>query len=141
MTRLRRAKEAATVNTLVHVALLLALPPLLLGVINKTKAWFAGRAGRRSCSRTTTSQALFRKDMVLSATTTWVFRAGPGRHAGDRPRWPALLVPLGAFDAPVAFAGDLVLFAYLFGPRRASSRPRRRSTPAPPSRAWAPRAR
>ena len=30
---------------LVHFALLLALPPLLLGVINKTKAWFAGRRG------------------------------------------------------------------------------------------------
>jgi formate hydrogenlyase subunit 4 len=55
---------------------------------------------------------LFRKDMVFSQTTTWVFRAGPlvtlvgVLMAG-------VLLPLGAFDAPVQFAGDLVLFAYL----------------------------
>src|SRR5206468_1172380 len=32
-------------NILVHLLLLLSMPPLLLGVINKTKAWFAGRTG------------------------------------------------------------------------------------------------
>ena len=32
-------------NALVHLILLLAMPPLLLGVINRTKAWFAGRNG------------------------------------------------------------------------------------------------
>ena len=32
-------------DTLIHVVLLITLPPLLPGVINKTKAWFAGRKG------------------------------------------------------------------------------------------------
>ena len=32
-------------QALLHLAVLLVLPPLLLGVVNKTKAWFAGRAG------------------------------------------------------------------------------------------------
>ena len=30
---------------LVHVILLLGLPPFLLGVIHRTKAWFGGRCG------------------------------------------------------------------------------------------------
>ena len=33
------------IQTLVHILVLLALPPLLLGVITKTKALFAGRRG------------------------------------------------------------------------------------------------
>ena len=33
------------IATILHIAVLLLLPPLLLGVITKTKAWFAGRTG------------------------------------------------------------------------------------------------
>jgi formate hydrogenlyase subunit 4 len=33
------------IDKLIHIGVLLVLPPLLLGVINKTKAWFAGRNG------------------------------------------------------------------------------------------------
>ena len=33
------------IDTLLHTALVLAMPPLLLGVIGKTKAAFAGRVG------------------------------------------------------------------------------------------------
>jgi formate hydrogenlyase subunit 4 len=100
------------VTSVVHFALLLALPPLLLGVINKTKAWFAGRRGPPLLQAYYDLARLFRKDMVLSRTTTWVFRAGPVVTfcavvlAGS-------LLPFGPFDAPVFFTGDLVLFAYL----------------------------
>ena len=79
---------------LVHFALLLALPPLLLGVINKTKAWFAGRRGPPLLQAYYDLARLFRKDMVLSRTTTWVFRAGPvvdvlRRPAGGLARFPS----------------------------------------------------
>jgi len=66
------------VSTLfVHYTLLLILPPLLLGVINKTKAWFAGRRGPPLLQPYYDLLRLFRKGMVVSRTTTWVFRAGP----------------------------------------------------------------
>jgi formate hydrogenlyase subunit 4 len=100
------------VTSVVHFTLLLALPPLLLGVINKTKAWFGGRRGPPLLQAYYDLARLFRKDMVLSRTTTWVFRAGPVVTfcavllAGS-------LLPFGSFDAPVGFTGDLVLFAYL----------------------------
>jgi formate hydrogenlyase subunit 4 len=97
---------------LVHLALLLVLPPLLPGVINKTKAWFAGRRGPPVLQLHYDLQRLFRKEMVFSETTSWVFRAGPVVGA-SAVLLSSLLVPFGAFEAPVRFTGDLVLFAYL----------------------------
>jgi formate hydrogenlyase subunit 4 len=99
---------------LVHITVLLLMPPLLMGVINKTKAWAAGRRGPPLLQLYYDLLRLFRKDMVLSRTTTWVFRAGPviGFTAV---LLAGLLAPFGSFDAPLSFDGDLVLFAYLLG--------------------------
>jgi len=99
-------------NILIHLALLLALPPLLLGVINKTKAWFGGRTGVPFLQLYRDLFKLFRKGYVLSDSTTWIFRAGPlvtlAATAGA-----GLLIPLGRFVSPLSFTGDLILFAYL----------------------------
>jgi formate hydrogenlyase subunit 4 len=100
-------------DLLVHYALLLFFPPLLLGVINKTKAWFAGRQGPPLLQPYYDLLRLFRKGMVVSSTTTWVFRAGPVVSVSGVLLAGSLL-PFGGFDAPVQFTGDLVLFAYLF---------------------------
>jgi len=100
------------VTLIVHVALLVGLPPLLLGVINKTKAWFAGRRGPPLLQVYYDLARLLRKEMVFSETTTWLFRAGPVVTA-SAVLLAGLLAPFGAFDAPVHFTGDLVLFAYL----------------------------
>jgi formate hydrogenlyase subunit 4 len=97
---------------IVHVALLLVLPPLLLGVINRTKSWFAGRRGPPLLQPYYDLARLFRKEMVFSRTTTWVFRAGPVIGVCTAVL-AGFLVPFGAFDAPVRFTGDLVLFVYL----------------------------
>ena len=64
-------------HTLVHIVLLLAMPPLLLGVIGKTKALFAGRIGPPLLQSYYDIGKLFQKGSVFSTTTTWVFRAGP----------------------------------------------------------------
>ena len=55
----------------------LSLPPLLLGVIGKTKAVFAGRVRPPVFQPYYDLIKLFRKDSVFSTTSTWVFRAGP----------------------------------------------------------------
>lgn len=100
-------------ETLVHMLLLLALPPLLPGVINKTKAWFAGRNGPPVLQSYYDIIKLMRKGMVLSRTTTWVFIAGPV-VALTTAVLAGMLIPIGRFNAPIAFAGDLILLAYLF---------------------------
>src|SRR6516162_7402310 len=102
------------IQNTVHVVLALALPPLLLGVIAKTKALFAGRVGPPLFQSYYDLIKLFQKGSVFSTTTTWVFRAGPvvGLVTGAL---ALLLVPLGNPQAPVSFTGDLILLAYLFG--------------------------
>ncbi len=97
-----------------HLVFVLLVPPLLLGVIVKTKAAFAGRRGAPLLQAYYDFFKLLRKGSVFSATTTWVFRAGPVVGLTTA-LFAALLVPLGYHRAPVAFSGDLVLFAYLLG--------------------------
>ena len=99
---------------LVHLAVAFLLPPLLLGVIQRTKARMAGRRGPPLLQPYYDLAKLFRKGVVLSRTTTWVFRAGPAVGIASA-ALASLLVPFGEHAAPVAFAGDLVLYAYLFG--------------------------
>ena len=102
-----------TLNTFIHLALLLCMPPLLLGVINKTKAWFAGRKGPPLLQTYFDLFKLIQKGMVFSTTTTWMFRAGP-LVTLVAVLLAGLLVPLGRANAPIQFAGDLIVFAYLF---------------------------
>jgi formate hydrogenlyase subunit 4 len=99
---------------LIHLFLLLLMPPLLLGVINKTKAAFAGRVGPPLLQLYYDLARLMRKGMVFSTTTTWVFRAGPLVTLAAV-LIAGLIVPFGPFNAPIRFTGDMVLFAYLFG--------------------------
>jgi formate hydrogenlyase subunit 4 len=102
------------VHKAIHVALVLLLPPLLIGVINKVKALVAGRVGPPLLQPYYDLTKLMRKGMVLSRTTTWVFLAGPA-VALVTTILAALFVPLGGHAAPVAFDGDFVLFAYVLG--------------------------
>jgi formate hydrogenlyase subunit 4 len=101
-------------RTAYHLAALLALPPLLLGIVNRTKAVFAGRAGPPLVQPYLDLWKLVRKGAVYSRTTTWVFRAGPvvGLAAVAT---AGLLLAMGGAPAAISFAGDFVLFAYLLG--------------------------
>jgi formate hydrogenlyase subunit 4 len=101
-------------QAVMHVLLLLFLPPLLLGVISRTKARFAGRSGPPLLQPYHDLIKLLRKGVVLSTTTTWIFRAGPAVALAALVL-AGLMVPIGRFDAPIAFAGDLILLAYLLG--------------------------
>jgi len=100
--------------SLVSFLLALILSPLLLGVINRTKAIFAGRRGQPLLQTYYDLLKLLGKGAVYSRTTTWVFRAGPiiGLAAA---MGAAALMPLGGTMALAAFPGDLVLFAYFLG--------------------------
>ncbi|HIJ96541.1 MAG TPA: hydrogenase [Desulfuromonadales bacterium] len=100
-------------NTIIHIVLALAMPPLLLGVIGKTKATFAGRVGAPFLQPYYDIIRLLQKGSVFSTTTTWVFRAGPLVTLATT-AVAALLIPCGAHQAPLSFQGDMILYAYLF---------------------------
>jgi formate hydrogenlyase subunit 4 len=92
----------------------LLLAPLLLTVINRVKAFFAGRRGQPLLQPYFDLWKLLGKGATYSRTTTGIFRAGP--IVGLAATLAALtMMPLGGVPAPVRFRGDLLLFAYLLG--------------------------
>ncbi len=109
--------DPTNLSSFLPAALALLLAPLMLGVINRTKAAFGGRRGPPLLQPYYDLRKLLGKGAVYSRTTSWVFRAGPIVTLAATAA-AVLLVPFGPCDAPLHFAGDLVLFAYLFGVAR-----------------------
>lgn len=99
---------------LLHLALLLALPPLSLGVIQRVKAIAAGRRGPPLLQPYRDVWRLFHKGAVYGATSTWVLPAGP-IVALAALLTAGLTMPLATTSAPLGFDGDVILFAYLLG--------------------------
>lgn len=62
------------VDSLCFITLLVLLPPLMLGVIRKTKARLQNRIGAPIYQPILDLLKLFRKDETLSETASWVFR-------------------------------------------------------------------
>jgi formate hydrogenlyase subunit 4 len=90
----------------------LVLAPILPGIINKVKAWAAGRRGPPVLQLYCDLARLWRKGVVLSDLVS------PGFVAGPAIAWVAvvcasLLVPLGPAGALLSFNGDVILFVYL----------------------------
>ena len=106
-----------TALSLLQPATALALAPLLTGIINRTKAFVAGRQGQPLLQTYWDLAKLLRKGAVYSRTTSWVFRAGP--VVGLASALTALaVIPLGGAPAPLHFTCDLIFMAYLLGVMR-----------------------
>jgi len=99
---------------LIHPLLALALAPLMAGIVNKTKSAFAGRNGPPVLQPYRDLWRLLHKGAVYSRTTSWILRAGPIVSLAAVVTALAML-PFGGTAAPLSFAGDLIVFAYLFG--------------------------
>lgn len=92
----------------------LLMAPLLLGIINRTKAVFAGRSGQPVLQPYYDIIKLMRKGAVYSRTTSWIFRFGP-LICISATLAAGTLIPFGSLPSIISFKGDLILFAYLFG--------------------------
>src|SRR5438105_14162494 len=95
------------IHTTIHVLLALTLPPLLVGVIGKTKALYAGRVGPPLLQPYYDLIKLFQKGSVFSTTATWIFRAGPVVGLVTT-GLAVLFIPLTGSAAPISFTGDLL---------------------------------
>lgn len=96
---------------MIHCILLLLAPPFFLGVIAKTKAFFAGRKGPPLFQLYFDLIKLFRKGTVYSQTTSPIFRAAPVLIFATTFA-AGLFLPL-AGKSLFHFSGDILLFAYL----------------------------
>ena len=92
----------------------LVLAPMLPGIINKVKAFFAGRKGPSVFQLYYDILKLLKKDVVYSTTAGFLLKAAPG-IALAATVMAAFYLPFGMKCSPVAFAGDMFFFFYLLG--------------------------
>lgn len=108
----RRLPMTITLDILLRLFVWLLLAPLMPGLVNKVKAWVAGRRGPPVLQLYFDLAKLWRKGVVLSTAVS------PAHIAGPAVAWIALLgaamlLPVGAGGEVTAFRGDALLFVYL----------------------------
>jgi formate hydrogenlyase subunit 4 len=103
-----------TAIIIIQPILALLLAPLLPGITNRVKAFFAGRRGQPVLQTYYDIYKLLHKGAVYSSTTSLIFRIAPVICL-SAVLTTALLIPLGGQAAPLSFQGDLILLAYLLG--------------------------
>jgi formate hydrogenlyase subunit 4 len=99
-------------DLVIRLALWALLAPLLPGIINKVKAWVAGRRGPPVLQLYYDLARLWQKSVVLSTL------ASPGFVFGPAIAWvavagAALLLPVGPAGGVVSFRGDMLVLIYL----------------------------
>jgi formate hydrogenlyase subunit 4 len=106
--------DVGTLLGCVHVAILLALPILLVGIVNRTKSLWAGRKGPGLLQSGWDLLRLLRKRPVYSAVATPLFRAGAWVVLAAAVL-AALIAPVLGNFAPLQFDHDFIVFAYTLG--------------------------
>ena len=94
--------------------IILVFSPLVQGAIRKIKAGMQGRKGPGIFQSYYDIIKLFRKDMVISDASSWVFRAAPYIVFVSTVA-AASIVPVVMTGVPFAFAGDVIALIYIFG--------------------------
>jgi formate hydrogenlyase subunit 4 len=90
----------------------LLLAPLLLGIINRTKAMVAGRRGPPVLQPYWDIIKSLRRGAVYGDVTSWVFRLGPVINLAALAA-ALLITPFGGVESALSFSGDVVLLAGL----------------------------
>ena len=91
--------------------------PILPGIINKVKAFFAGRKGPSVFQLYYDLAKLLRKESIVSTTSGGMIALAPAIILATL-IGAALLLPFGGKNSPFAFRGDIILFFYLLGSSR-----------------------
>jgi formate hydrogenlyase subunit 4 len=94
--------------------LVLLVSPMLPGIINKVKAFFAGRNGPPVLQLYYDLGKLLRKSAAYSQTATVVTRVAPFAILFSTLA-AGLVIPVICRTAALSFAGDVILMAYLLG--------------------------
>ena len=99
---------------IVHLLIALAMPILMVGLVNRTKSLWAGRKGPRLLQSGSDLLRLLHKRPVYSTATTPLFRAGAYVVLAASLLASGIAPILGNF-APLRFDHDFILFAYTLG--------------------------
>jgi formate hydrogenlyase subunit 4 len=90
----------------------LLFAPLLLGIINRTKAMVAGRRGPPPLQPYWDIAKCLRRGAVYGDVTSWVFRLGPVVNLAALAA-ALLITPLGGVGSAISFTGDVIVLAGL----------------------------
>ncbi|MFB3776468.1 MAG: respiratory chain complex I subunit 1 family protein [Bryobacteraceae bacterium] len=104
----------AVLKTLMQAALLLALSPLVTGFIRTLKARLQTRKGPGVLQPYRDLHKLFRKGMVIPATSSWLFPATPYVVFATA-LLAGLMVPMASAEAPLGLFGGVLAVVYLLG--------------------------
>ncbi len=96
----------------VQLILLLALAPCIVGVIRKVKARLQCRRGASLFQPYADLVKLFRKQAVISSSTSWIFLAAPYIVFASTVA-AGLLMPVFLSRTPLNFAGNIIALVYL----------------------------
>lgn len=96
-----------TLNIILFLAVAIAIP----GIINRTRAFLAGRKGIRFFQHLSDARVLLKKGAVYSTTTSPLFRLTPTVYLSAA-IMASLFIPMGSLPSPLSFEGDLIAFAY-----------------------------
>lgn len=96
-----------------QIFVIIALAPLLNGIIKKIKAFFQLRKGPGVLQPYYDIAKLLRKDSVISQNVSWLFHAAP-IISFAAVLAAGLLIPIFITELPLGFAGDLIAVVYLF---------------------------
>jgi formate hydrogenlyase subunit 4 len=97
---------------IVQIVMLLALSPFIIGLIRKVKARLQCRRGAGVLQPYADLAKLFKKQPVVSSTTSWIFTATPYIVFAST-LVAGLLVPIFVSRNPFNFAGNVIALVYL----------------------------
>lgn len=97
---------------IIQLVMLLALSPFIIGLIRKVKARLQCRQGAGVLQPYADLAKLFRKQPVISSTTSWIFTATPYIVFASTLA-AGLLVPIFVSQNPFNFAGNVIALVYL----------------------------
>jgi len=95
-----------------NIIFLFITPFLFFGVINKTKAFWAGRKGASIFQPFYDFIKLIKKGEVISTTSSFIFKIAPSLTLASA-IFAGLLVPIINHKAVLSFEGSFILFAYI----------------------------
>lgn len=95
-----------------QTVVLLTVSPFIVGLIRKVKARLQCRRGASLFQPYADLAKLFRKQPVISSTTSWIFTATPYILFSSTLA-AGLLVPVFASQLPLNFAGNIIALVYL----------------------------
>lgn len=99
---------------LINLIILLTVPFIFIGIINKVKAFWAGRKGASIFQPFYDFIRLIKKGIIVNNATSIIFQIAPAVTFASV-LFVGLLVPIINFKSIISFEGNFILFAYILG--------------------------